>query len=123
MDRSLEAIGSKHTAIPSPREEIFSKPHSRSEKSCHYIASKKGIDEADSKNESWTTDDGNPRWYVNPGDVPDQPRSDELGSAVDDDEKACYNRSPEHETQTEDTEEEIKRKRRSCIYQRKSIDY
>ena len=42
MDRSLEAIGSKHIAIPSPREELFSNPTSKGGKVLPLHSFKKG---------------------------------------------------------------------------------
>ena len=121
MDRSLEAIGSKDIAFPTPREELFSKPVSKGEKSCQYIRPKKDRDEPSREIEPWTTDDEKFRWYVNPGDIYIQPRSVEPRSPVDDEEN-CYYKSPEQDMQSED-EEDRKRQRRSCTYKRESVDY
>ena len=85
MDRSLETIGSKDIAFPTPREELFSKPVSKGEKSCQYIRPKKDRDEPSREIEPWTTDDEKFRWYVNPGDIYIQLRSVEPRSPVDDD--------------------------------------
>jgi hypothetical protein len=121
MDRSLEAIGSKNIAFPTPREELFSKPVPKGEKSCKCIRPKKHRDEPSREMEALTTDDEKFRWYVNPGDIYFQPRSVEPLSPVDDDEN-CYNKSPEQDMQSED-EEDRKRQRRSCTYKRESVDY
>lgn len=121
MDRSLEAIGSKDIAIPTPREELFSKPISKVEKSCQYIRPKKDGNDPRREIEPWTTDDEKFRLYVNPGDIYIQPRSVEPRSPLDYDENYHY-KSPGHEMQSED-EEDRKRQRRSCTYKRESVDY
>ncbi len=66
MDDSYKEIGFKDIARPSPRKEIFSKSRYRSEKSCHYIASRKYVDQTEKK--PLTTDNANTRRYVNPGE-------------------------------------------------------
>jgi hypothetical protein len=116
-DKSSKIIG-KDLGSPSPREDIFSKPRFKSRKACQHIASKMDTHRAGSKNEFWTRQVGNTNWHANPGNLYNQPHSDEPGSTAGEDDNACYYRSPEIEKETEDKEEE-QGNRRSCLYKEK----
>ena len=106
-DKSSQINGTKDLARPSPKKEIFSKRgfRKRRRKSCQYIASKKGTHRATSQNTFWIRYHGNTISYVNAGNLYNQRYSDEPGSIVDEvdeEDNACYYRSPASEIETED---------------------
>jgi hypothetical protein len=123
MDKSSQIIGTKDLARPSPREDIFYKPRIRSSKSCQHITSKMDTHRAGSKNTSWTRHDGNTITYVNPGNIYNQPHSDDPRSTLEEEDNACCSRSPVNESESEDKEKEEQGNRRSCHYKEKRSYY